>query len=297
MNTNKEKPGRKTISTREWYDFVGQLADALPGMHMGGQPATQKLLGMCQLEATNQLLDVGCGGGNTACLIAEQYDSLVQGIDISEVMIAKANERRRRLGLEAKVDFRVADVFELPFEDNSFDLVVVESVLTPLPGDKMKAFLEMVRVVRPGGRIAVNESTVDPSAPDEWLALLNVHPAIHGYFTPRTLRDLFEEAGLQVVDMFEAQYVETPQALKDMGLLGVLSFMIKAYPKILLQMLRDKQIREASRIDDEITKHGKEYMGYALIVGKKPSHTKPNIGEGILTTNVHGKVAIEGKKE
>jgi len=261
---------RKPIGTREWYDFVGQLADALPGMHLGGQDATQTLLDMCHLDATSRVLDVGCGGGNTACLIAEQYGSLVQGIDVSKVMIAKANERARRMGLEDRVEFRVADAFELPFEDDSFDVVIVESVLTPLPGDKSKALGEMVRVVRAGGRIAANETTVDPSAPEEWLALLDEHPAMHGYFTPQTLRRMFQESGLQVVEMIEAQYVDTPKALKEMGLCGVISFMIRAYPKIVIQLLRDARIREAGRIDDQMTKRGKEFMGYALIVGQKP---------------------------
>jgi arsenite methyltransferase len=268
--TEKGKDSRKPLGTREWYDFVGQLADALPGMHLGGQDATQRLLDMCDLDATKRVLDVGCGGGNTTCLIAERYGSRVQGIDISEVMIAKAKDRARRQGLEDTVEFRVADAFELPFEDDWFDVVIVESVLTPLPGDKSKAMGEMVRVVRPGGRIGANESTVDPSAPEEWLALLDEHPAIYGYFTPQTLRSMFEESGLQVVEMIEAQYVDTPKALKGMGLGGVLSFMIRAYPKILLQLLRDARIREASRIDDKITKRGKEYMGYTLIVGQKP---------------------------
>jgi len=264
------KASRKQIGTREWYDFVGQLADALPGMHMGGQEATQKLLDLCHLDATSRVLDVGCGGGNTACLIAKQYGSRVQGIDLSEVMIAKAKGRAHRLSLGGTTEFRVADVFELPFADGLFDVVLVESVLTPLPGDKSEALKEMVRVVRSGGRIGANESTVDPSAPQEWLALLDEHPAIHGYFTPQTLRSLFESAGLQVMEMVESQYVDTPKALRDMGLRDVLSFMLRAYPKILLRTLRDKRIREAGRVDDQVTKRGKDYMGYVLIVGQKP---------------------------
>jgi hypothetical protein len=50
----------------------------------------------------------------------------------------------------------------------------------------------------------------------------------------------------------------------------VLKFMIRAYPKILIQMLRDKRIRDAGRIDDKMTKEGKKYMGYVLIIGQKP---------------------------
>jgi ubiquinone/menaquinone biosynthesis C-methylase UbiE len=266
----KGETSQKPVGTGEWYDFIGQLADALPGLHLGGQDATQALLDMCQLDATSRVLDVGCGSGNTACLIAEQYGSRVQGIDISEVMIAKAEERARRQGLRDTVEFRVGDVFQLPFEDDWFDVVIVESVLTPLPGDKKQALAEMVRVLRPGGRMGVNESTVDPSAPPEFLALFAEHPAIYGYFTPQTLRSLFEESGLQVTHMTEAKNVDTPSALKEMGLRGLLSFMMRVYPKILLKLLRDARFRKAGSIDDQITKQGKQYMGYALIVGQKP---------------------------
>jgi ubiquinone/menaquinone biosynthesis C-methylase UbiE len=241
----------------------------LPGLHLGGQEATQALLDMCQLEATSRVLDIGCGSGNTACLIAKQYGARVQGIDLSEVMIAKAKERASQQGVMEKAEFRVSDVFQMPFEDDSFDVVIVESVLTALPGDKKRALTEMVRVVRPRGRIGVNESTVDPSAPPEYLALCAEHPAIYGYFTPQTLRGLFEESGLQVVRMTETKNVGTPSALKEMGLGGLLLFMIRVYPKILLKLLRDARFRKAARIDDEITKRGKEYLGYTLIVGQK----------------------------
>ncbi|MBC8447662.1 MAG: class I SAM-dependent methyltransferase [Chloroflexi bacterium] len=262
--------GRKPVGTREWYDFIGELSNHLPGIHLGGQDAMHKLLDLCQLSAASRVLDVGCGAGHTACLIAGQYGSLVQGIDISEVMIGKAQERAHRLGLADKVEFRVADAFDLPFDDEQFDVVIIESVLTPLPGDKRPALAEMARVVQSGGLIAANESTVAPSAPPEFLALLDTHPAIHGTFTPQTLRSLFEQAGLRVIHMTDVRNVEAPGVLKQMGLGGVLSFMVRVYPKILLRLLRDARFREASRIDDHITKRGKPYMGYTLIVGQKP---------------------------
>lgn len=268
--SEKNETSQKPVGTREWYDFIGLLADTLPGVHMGGQSATGALLDMCRLDATSQVLDVGCGPGNTACLIAEQYGSQVWGIDLSEIMIAKATERARRQGLLDRVEFRVADAFQLPFEDDRFDVAIVESVLTPLPGDKKQALAEMVRVVRPGGRIGVNETTVDPSAPPELLALFDQHPAIHGCFTPQALRGLFEESGLEVIQMTEAKNVDAPSVVKEIGLGGLLSFMIRVYPKILLKLLRDARFRTAARIDDGVTKYGKQYMGYTLIVGQRP---------------------------
>ena len=117
--------GQKPVGTREWYDFVGQMADLIPVMHVGGHDATQKLLDLLRIETSSRVLDVGCGSGNTACFIAGTYGAQVYGIDISEVMIVRARERARRQGLTDWVDLRIADVFELPFEDGWFDVVIV----------------------------------------------------------------------------------------------------------------------------------------------------------------------------
>lgn len=264
-----EKMNPKPIGTREWYNFVGQLTDTLPGIHMGGQEATHTLLAMCQIDGSKQILDVGCGAGHTACLIAREYGARVQGIDVSEVMISKARERAERMELTDRVEFRTADAYQLPFGDDCFDVGLIESVLTPLPGDKISALQEMIRVLRPGGLIGANETTVDPTAPPELLKAFERHPAMHGYFTPDSLRRLFEQAGLRDIQMVETGSVATPSPFKEMGCGGLVVFMLRTYPRIILSLLRDPRIREASRADDEITKRGKQYMGYALIVGRK----------------------------
>jgi hypothetical protein len=72
--------------------------------------------------------------------------------------------------------------------------------------------------------------------------------------------------------MTETSNVDAPSVLSEMGLGGVLSFMIRVYPKVLLKLLRDARFRKASKIDDQITKGGKQYMGYTLIVGQKPAY-------------------------
>ena len=260
---------QKPIGTREWYDFVGELGPALPAVHLGGLVATRELLQQCELSPASRVLDVGCGPGNTACLIAQEYGSSVVGFDLSEVMIAAARVKAEQLNLTDKVTFRVADIFEMPFEDGSFDVALAESVFTPLPGDKGQALGEMVRVIRPGGRIAINESTFDPETPADVVALFEQHPAFHGHFTPQRLRTLFEDAGLKVIYMRETKQVEAPSVTKQMGLRGLLSFMVRAYPRIVLKLLRDPRLRKVSRIDDQVTKRGKPYMGYTLIVGQK----------------------------
>jgi arsenite methyltransferase len=261
--------GQKPVGTHEWYDFVGQLAGLIPIMHVGGHDSTQKLLDLVGIEASSRVLDVGCGSGLTACFVAETYGAQVYGIDISEVMIDRARERARRQGLTDWVDLRVADVFELPFQDGWFDVVVVESVLLPLPGDKGQAMKEMVRVLKPGGQVGANEGTLDPAVPPALEAKIAQHPAMYGTFTPDTLRRLFEEAGLRVVELVEGKGIGAPSPTPGIGLRGLVGFMVCVYPRILLKLLREPRFRQASRIDAQVTKEAKPYMGYTVIVGQK----------------------------
>lgn len=260
---------QKRVSTTEWYDFIGIMADILPNLHPGGLGATKELLELCRLNSNNRVLDVGCGSGSTACLIASTYGCQVLGIDISEVMISRARERAARKGLLDKTDFRTADVFDLPFNDDEFDVVIVESVLTPLPGDKKVAMRELCRVVKVGGFIGVNEGTFDPDCPQEMLDILVEHPAIHGTFTLESLQELFEDSGMKVVETRTIRQQASPRMIEGMGVWDWIKFMTLVYPKLLIRLIRDKEIRHASKIDGDLTKMAQEYMGFVLIVGKK----------------------------
>ena len=51
--------GEKKIATREWYDFVGSMADVIPALHLGDEEATSDLLEMCSLTPETRVLDIG----------------------------------------------------------------------------------------------------------------------------------------------------------------------------------------------------------------------------------------------
>jgi ubiquinone/menaquinone biosynthesis C-methylase UbiE len=261
--------GEKEITTREWYDFVGSMADVIPALHLGGAEATRELLEICSPTPETRVLDIGCGSGHTACEAAREYGSRVTGIDISEIMVAKAERRAKKMRLEGLVEFRVADVFSLPFGDDSYDLALFESVITTLPGDKHDALRETVRVTRPGGLVAANESVV-ASAPEEFLKLAEEHPATHGVFTPDGLRALLEESGLEIVEMSEVRRSGTPSMTGELGVLGTIIFMVKNYPRILWKLVSDPRYRRAAKVDDGLSKHIREYGGYVLIVSRVP---------------------------
>jgi len=184
-------------------------------------------------------------------------------------MVAKAGQKARKMRLEELVEFRVADVFNLPFPDDSYDLALFESVITTLPVDKHDAIRETVRVTQPGGLVAANESVVD-SAPEEFLRLAEEHPATYGVFTPEGLRSLLEESGLEIVEMSEVRSSGAPSMTGELGVLGTITFMVKNYWRILRKLISDPRYRRAARVDDGLSKFISEHGGYVLIVGRVP---------------------------
>jgi ubiquinone/menaquinone biosynthesis C-methylase UbiE len=100
---------------------------------------------------TARVLDVGTGPGAVALLLADMGHS-VTGLDRSEEMLKKARENAERLGLP--VDFKQGDAESIPFEDESFDVVVNRDVLWTLPNPDA-ALREWKRVLRPSGRLVV----------------------------------------------------------------------------------------------------------------------------------------------
>lgn len=109
------------------------------------------------LEAGDRLLDIGCGPGTITLDLADLVSpGEVIGIDNVESVVAVAEANRIDRGV-GNASFRVADVYALDFEDDSFDVVQAHQVLQHL-SDPVAALAEMRRVCRPGGLVAVRES-------------------------------------------------------------------------------------------------------------------------------------------
>jgi SAM-dependent methyltransferase len=113
------------------------------------------------------VLDLGSGAGNDVFIAAKDVgpSGRVIGVDMTEVMIAKANENKAKLGAE-NVEFRLGEIEQLPLDDASVDVVISNCVLNLVP-DKAKAFAEMYRVLRPGGSFTVSDIVVDGDMPAE----------------------------------------------------------------------------------------------------------------------------------
>ena len=149
------------MNQQTFFDFAAEVGLT---KHIGGVEATEKLIELCHICEGKYVLDVGCGAGVTPCFIARRYGCRVVGVDILEAMVERSKERAKREGLMDRVEFRIADAQDLPFEDDLFDAVITESV-TAFPDDKQKAVNEYVRVTKPGGYVGLNESTWLKSPP------------------------------------------------------------------------------------------------------------------------------------
>jgi ubiquinone/menaquinone biosynthesis C-methylase UbiE len=111
-------------------------------------------------QATGQVLEVAVGTGLNIGLYPEQVT--LTGMDLSPAMLELARERAAELGRE--VDLRVGDAQRLEFDDASFDTVVCTFGLCAVPDDH-GVVDEMVRVLRPGGKLLLADHVISTSAP------------------------------------------------------------------------------------------------------------------------------------
>jgi len=110
-------------------------------------------------QKERRLLDVGCGGGQSAIRLKEKYPHLqLVGIDLSPDQIARARHRAQTRGYE--LQFEVADAQSLPFPDASFDVVYSFGSAKHWP-DPLKGFSECWRVLKSGGELLVADATSD----------------------------------------------------------------------------------------------------------------------------------------
>ncbi len=133
--------------------------------HPGGVTLTRRLAERLDLQHGERVLDVACGIGTTALLLAAEREVDVDGIDLGATQIAHARARAAAAGLGDRARFEVGDAERLPVDDGQFDAVVCECALCTFP-DKAAAAAEMARVLRPGGRVGITDIWLDPTRLD-----------------------------------------------------------------------------------------------------------------------------------
>jgi len=136
----------------EYHDTLVAMLELVWGegfMAPGGEGHVEKMVEGLELEGL-RVLDIGCGLGGPACILAGKHGAHVVGTDLEAPLIERARRRAARLGVHDRTEFEVVTPGSLTFEDESFDLVMSSGGVTQTP-DKLGIFRECLRVLKPGG--------------------------------------------------------------------------------------------------------------------------------------------------
>ncbi|WP_267643649.1 class I SAM-dependent methyltransferase [Haloarchaeobius amylolyticus] len=133
-----------------------QDIDVFEDLTVMGQEATLEMAALAGIDEETHVLDLAAGLGVTARTLAAEYGSRVTGVDLSTGFCHAATELTRRVGLDDRVSFHAEHALDLPFEDDTFDVVFMQDLASDIEY-KTALAAEAHRVLAPGGRLVVLE--------------------------------------------------------------------------------------------------------------------------------------------
>ena len=157
---------------------------------------------LAELHEGETVLDLGSGGGIDVLLSAKRVGATgkVYGLDMTDEMVALANENKRKAGAE-NVEFLKGEIESIPLPDNSVDVIISNCVIN-LSADKARVLREAFRVLKPGGRFAVSDVVLRGETPDDvrrnmelWIG------CVAGALEEMEYRDLLADAGFRRIDI------------------------------------------------------------------------------------------------
>ena len=157
-----KKLSKEEIGKLGLYEFQGYIG-AMTSPTFGGWEGTDRLIELLNIKNMEKpkVLEVGCATGYITRYIAQKFDCEIIGVDLSKVLLDIAKEESHKLNLN-NIKFQYANVEDLPFSDNTFDIVYGEAITALVP-DPLKVLKEYKRVLKPGGKVATVDLFVKES--------------------------------------------------------------------------------------------------------------------------------------
>ncbi|MEL7060859.1 MAG: methyltransferase domain-containing protein, partial [Acidobacteriota bacterium] len=206
--------------------YDAEALAALPTAAPASFAGVANPLAIHPLAAGETVVDLGSGAGMDLLLAAAQVGPTGRaiGVDMTDAMLESARESAASMGFD-HVEFRRGDLQELPIADESVDVVISNGVLNLVP-DKIAAFSEAFRVLRPGGRLQLGDIVIGAELDEATRRDVDLWTGcIAGALRSEELNELLETIGFEAVRevaRFNAFDGTTKEATsRELGVVGV----------------------------------------------------------------------------
>lgn len=175
--------------------FPPEQLGALDQFHTRGLAATAEIAQLAGISDQMSVLDIGSGLGGPARYLAAACGCQVTGIDASEPFVEAARYLTTRTGQGDRVSFEVADALRLPFDRDTFEIVLLQHVAMNI-GDRARLYDGIRYVLAPGGRLAIFDIVEDGGEPHYPLPWART-PATSFLLTAADTLEAIERAGFR----------------------------------------------------------------------------------------------------
>jgi len=178
--------------TVEVFNLVDQL-------HGGGLSSTKAQAGLVGFERDMRVLDAGCGVGGSSRFLAHTYGCQIEAIDLTQAYVDAAVHLNRICGFDGLINTRQGSVTDLPYEDQSFDVVWCQNVTMNVE-DKRRMFAEAYRVLVPRGRFTFSHAAQGPAGEPYYPLPWAREPSYSFLGTPSEILDLVAGTGFNIAE-------------------------------------------------------------------------------------------------
>lgn len=256
--------GGCTIENCDLFDFMAKYV-GLSVLHPGGLKATEKLAENLKINRNTKVIDIACGKGTTAVLLAQKFGCQVVGVDISDELIDEAKKLARKSGVKDLTTFQVGDALALSFSDDEFDVAISQAMLI-LVGDKLKAIQEAMRVIKPGGSAGWIELSWKQPPSEKFLDEATNEMCAYCMENVNTFEaweEIFKKAGVKniVVEKNSMEFNGMKSMIADKGISKMFNVMFK--------YIGNSRIRNRMKKLNKFILSYPQYFGHGTYICKK----------------------------
>ena len=178
--------------------FWGRLM--LAGMNHGHQKmALWCIENHIKLSGNEDVLDIGCGGGQNIANFLKRTNGKVHGIDYSPASVAKSLKKNKKAVTEKRSEIVQANVSAIPFENKTFDLVTAFETIY-FWENIINDFKEVKRVLKPNGKFVVCNESSKMEGNERWTNILDMN-----IYTAEEIVDTMQQAGFADVKSYKKE--------------------------------------------------------------------------------------------